>query len=103
MLLVLGFRSPSFDLSDGFIGWLDQNYMAKEGRINCIRRDRYGDFLTEGYFGNKVKNSMAVVVGWFLLTQISRHRFKKMGGFTRIKDFFNCTGRIKSEGFLEYI
>nr|KAJ0211713.1 hypothetical protein LSAT_V11C400216990 [Lactuca sativa] len=51
-----------------------------------------------GYFGNKVKNSMAVVVGWFLLTQISRHRFKKMGGFTRIKYFFNCTGRKKSEG-----
>ncbi|XP_023742910.1 uncharacterized protein LOC111891054 [Lactuca sativa] len=67
--------------------WL-QNYMAKEGRINCIRRDRYRDFLTEGYFRNKVKNSMAVVVGWFLLTQIIRHRFKKMGGLTRIKDFF---------------
>ena len=55
MLLVLGFRSPSFDLSDGFIGWLDQNYMAKEGRINCIRRDRYGDFLTEGFLGIRLR------------------------------------------------
>ncbi|XP_052627448.1 uncharacterized protein LOC128134080 [Lactuca sativa] len=55
VLLVLGFRSPSFDLSDGFIGWLDQNYMAKEGRINCIRRDRYGDFLTEGFLGIRLR------------------------------------------------